>query len=88
MNKELFNMFFREKPISLIIEIEQAKMDTCASNLAKSINCTYSHVGKLLKIMEKSGTIQINKVGRIKLIRLTQKGDLIAKNIIATKELL
>lgn len=80
-NKEIFNVFFREKPAMMLVGLRNAKSDVYASSLAKQIDCTYSHVVKILQQMEKAGLINFNKEGRLKLLTLTKKGEEIAENI-------
>jgi len=81
-NKEIFNVFFREKPAMMLVNLKNAKENqTYASSLAKQIDCTYSHVVKILQQMERSGLINFEKQGRLKLLTLTKKGQEIADNI-------
>ena len=69
-NKEIFNVFFREKPAMMLVELRNAKTEVYASSLAKQIDCTYSHVVKILQEMEKAK----NEIENIKgiLIMLTK----------------
>ncbi|MBD3313699.1 winged helix DNA-binding protein [Candidatus Woesearchaeota archaeon] len=87
-NKEIFGVFFREKPALMLINLRNAKSEVYASNLAKQIDCTYSHVVKILQQMEKSGLINFNKQGRLKLLSLTKKGTEVADNIDKIRNLL
>jgi len=80
-NPKIFNVFFREKPTMMLVNLKNAKTNVYASSLAKSIDCTYSHVVKILQQMEKSGLINFDKKGRLKLLALTKKGNEIAENI-------
>ncbi|MBR9690341.1 winged helix DNA-binding protein [Candidatus Woesearchaeota archaeon] len=80
-NKEIFNVFFREKPAMMLVTLKNAKNEIYASSLAKVIDCTYSHVVKILQQMEKSGLVNFEKDGRLKLLTLTKKGDQVADNI-------
>lgn len=80
-NKEIFNVFFREKPAMMLVELRNAKSEVYASSLAKNIDCTYSHVVKILQQMEKEGLINFDKQGRLKLLELTKKGQEIANKI-------
>ena len=80
-NKEIFNVFFREKPAMMLVNLKNAKSQIYASSLAKQIDCTYSHVVKILQEMEKSGLINFEKQGRLKLLTLTKKGSEIAEHI-------
>jgi DNA-binding MarR family transcriptional regulator len=80
-NKEFFNVFFREKPAMMLINLYNAKNEVYASNLAKQVDCTYSHVVKILQQMQTAGLINFNKTGRLKLLSLTPKGKEVAENI-------
>jgi len=87
-NKEIFNVFFREKPAMMLVGLKNAKGETYASSLAKSIDCTYSHVVKILQEMEKANLINFEKQGRLKLLTLTKKGSDIAEHIDGVRSLL
>lgn len=80
-NKEIFNVFFREKPAMMLVGLKNAKSEIYASSLAKQIDCTYSHVVKILQQMETSGLISFDKQGRLKLLTLTKKGSEVAEHI-------
>lgn len=80
-NNKIFSVFFREKPTMMLLGLYNAKSEVYASSLAKQIDCTYSHVVKILQQMEKSGLVTFNKTGRLKLLTLTKKGEEIAANI-------
>ena len=77
----IFNVFFREKPAMMLVGLKNAKTEIYASSLAKQIDCTYSHVVKILQEMEKADLINFNKQGRLKLLNLTKKGYEVAENI-------
>lgn len=79
--KAIFSVFFREKPAMMLVNLKNAKNEVYASNLAKQIDCTYSHVVKILQQMEKAGLVNFNKQGRLKLLTLTKKGEDVAENI-------
>ena len=80
-NKAIFHVFFREKPVMLLISIANAKKAVYASSVAKMIDCTYSHVVKILQQMEESNLIKFERQGRLKLLTLTKKGQEIADYI-------
>ncbi len=80
-NKEIFNVFFREKPAMMLVELKNAKSEVYASSLAKQIDCTYSHVVKILQEMQREGLVNFDKQGRLKLLSLTKKGSEIASRI-------
>ncbi|MGM5480476.1 MAG: winged helix DNA-binding protein [Nanobdellota archaeon] len=72
--KQIFNVFFREKPALMLIELLKKNGEVYASSLAKSVDCTYSHVVKVLHDMQKAGLVTFEKRGRLKVLILTQKG--------------
>ena len=79
-NKEIFNVLFREKPAMMLVELKN-RPDAYASSLAKAVDCTYSHVVKILQEMEKAGLVNFEKQGRLKLLTLTKTGSEIADHI-------
>ncbi|MBU0628425.1 MAG: winged helix DNA-binding protein [Nanoarchaeota archaeon] len=81
VNGKVFNVFFREKPAMMLVNLKNTKDEIYASNLAKQIDCTYSHVVKILQEMEKAGLINFEKQGRLKLLTLTKKGQEVAEHI-------
>ena len=87
MDRKIFNVFFREKPAMMLVNLKNAKGEMYASHLAKTIDCTYSHVVKILQEMEKAGLINFEKQGRLKLLTLTKKGSEMAEHIDAIKSM-
>lgn len=65
----------------MLVELKNANANVYASVLAKQIDCTYSHVVKILQEMQKAELIRFKKEGRLKLLELTKKGSDIASNI-------
>lgn len=86
--EKIFNVFFREKPTMMLLGLYNSKGEVYASSLAKQIDCTYSHVVKILQQMESAGLVVFNKTGRLKLLSLTKKGEEVASNIDRIKNLL
>jgi predicted transcriptional regulator len=87
-DEKIFNVFFREKPAMMLVELKNAKTEMYASSLAKKIDCTYSHVVKILQEMEGSDLVKFNKQGRLKLLTLTKKGGEVADLITKIRHLL
>lgn len=83
--EKVFNIFFREKPAMMLLGLKNAKGAVYASSLAKQIDCTYSHVVKILQEMEQAELINFEKQGRLKLLTLTKKGNDIADHINGVK---
>ena len=88
VNEKIFNVFFREKPAMMLVNLKNAKSEVYASSLAKSIDCTYSHVVKILQEMERAGLINFDKQGRLKLLTLTKKGQEVAEHIDSIRNIL
>ena len=86
--KQIFEVFFREKPAMMLVKLKNANSQVYASVLAKQIDCTYSHVVKILQEMQKADLINFKKEGRLKLLELTQKGRDIAQNIESIRSML
>ena len=86
--KKIFDVFFREKPAMLLVELMNNNNEIYASVLAKQIDCTYSHVVKILQEMESANLVNFKKQGRLKLLELTKKGNEVAKHIEFIKNIL
>lgn len=85
---KIFGVFFRDKPALMLIVLKNAKQEVYASSLAKQIDCTYSHVVKILQQLEKEGLVNFNKQGRLKLLTLTEKGEQVAEHFDKLHQLL
>ena len=79
--KDNFDIFFRRKPALMLVSLKKNTRMRYGSILAKEVDCTYSHAVKILQTLEDLGLVGFEKKGRIKLIKLTKKGEEIAKHI-------
>ena len=79
--KKVFDVFLREKPAMLLIELLNNNGSTYASVLAKNIDCTYSHVIRILQEMQESDLVQVKKQGRMNVLELTTRGQDVARHI-------
>ena len=86
--KDIFEVFFRRKPAMILVALKNSNKNRYGSVLAKEVDCTYSHAVKILQEMEKAKLVNFEKMGRIKVIKLTESGEKIADNIGKIKELL
>jgi DNA-binding MarR family transcriptional regulator len=86
--KDNFDIFFRRKPALMLVALKKLSKARYGSILAKEVDCTYSHAVKILQTLEKLGLVTFEKKGRIKLIKLTKKGQDIAENIDSIKRAL
>lgn len=65
----------------MLVVLVNSDRDLYASALAKEVDCTYSHVVKVLQDMEKAGLLSFTRRGRLKIINLTSKGKKVATSI-------
>lgn len=72
-------MFFRIKPVKMIIALKSGPK--YATIIAKETDCTYSHTVKILDLFKEYGLVDFEKKGRIKIVKLTEFGDEIAKGM-------
>ncbi|MBI4438636.1 winged helix DNA-binding protein [Candidatus Woesearchaeota archaeon] len=72
----------------MLINLKNAKGEVYASSLAKTVDCTYSHVVKILQAMQKAGLVNFEKQGRLKLLTLTKSGSEVADHISGVMNLL
>jgi DNA-binding MarR family transcriptional regulator len=79
--KDNFDIFFRRKPALMLIALKKLSRARYGSILAKEVDCTYSHAVKILQTLEKLELVTFEKQGRIKLIKLTKRGQEVADNI-------
>ncbi len=82
-----FELFFRRKPAMMLIALRRVTKARYGSILAKEVDCTYSHAVKILQVLEKIGLVVFEKRGRIKIIKLTKKGQEVAAHIEAIKNI-
>ena len=76
---DLKKLFLRPKPVKIIIDLKRGPK--YATQISKDVDCTYSHVVKLLDEFEKLGLVAFKKQGRIKIIELTEDGQDLAHAI-------
>lgn len=86
--RDNFDIFFRRKPAMMLVALKRIARVRYGSVLAKEVDCTYSHAVKILQSLERLGLVGFEKKGRIKLIKLTKKGQEVADNIENIKRLI
>ncbi len=79
--KENFDIFFRRKPAMMLVSLKKNTRMRYGSILAKEVDCTYSHAVKILQTLEELKLVSFEKRGRIKVIKLTKKGQGVADAI-------
>jgi DNA-binding MarR family transcriptional regulator len=79
--KDNFDVFFRRKPAMMLVSLKKNTRMRYGSILAKEVDCTYSHAVKILQTLEELKLVVFEKRGRVKVIRLTKKGQEVADAI-------
>ncbi len=79
--KDNFDIFFRRKPALMLVSLKKNTRMRYGSILAKEVDCTYSHAVKILQTLEVLRLVDFEKRGRIKIIKLTKKGQEVADAI-------
>lgn len=71
----------------MLIALGKVSRAKYGSQLAKEVDCTYSHAVKILQSLEGLGLVSFEKKGRIKIIKLTRKGAEVAEHISSIRKL-
>ena len=72
-------LFFRIKPVKMLTSLKVGPK--YATIIAKETDCTYSHTVKMLDLFQEYGLVEFEKKGRIKIIKLTEFGEDVAKGM-------
>jgi len=76
----LQTLILHDKPTGIIMSLKGSE-GKYASVLSKENDCTYTHTLKILGILEENDIITSSKEGRIKFIKLTDKGEDVAHEL-------
>lgn len=87
MGKDLFYLFFRDKPANVLLALLGTPEENYASSISKEVDCTYPHIVKILAEFKQAGLIEVSSKGRLKPISLTPKGKKIALKLREAKTL-
>jgi len=72
-----FSYFLHVKPIKILISLRSGPK--YVTLIAKEVDMTYSHAIKLLDIFNELGLVEFEEKGRIKMVKLTDSGEEIAR---------
>ncbi len=72
------NPFFQEKSRDVLLNLGESG-GAYVTEVSRAINGTYAHVFNIIKDFEKLGIVSSKKEGRIKFVKLTEKGSELAK---------
>jgi len=87
-NGEEYSFFLQEKPKNILIYLKKENKPLYTSIIAKEVNTTYAHTFNVLKNLEKLKLVTFKESGRIKLVKLTELGDEVARVLINLIDLL
>lgn len=81
LQKEKFasKLFLRPKPVRMLVSLKSGPK--YATIVAKEVDCTYSHTVKLLDLFKVLGLVDFEKKGRIKIVKLTEIGEDLARGM-------
>jgi predicted transcriptional regulator len=74
-------IIFKDKQARILLSLRASEQELYISSLAKMTNTTYVHACKFLKECEAAGITVGERHGKIKVIKLTDKGKKIAEMI-------
>jgi predicted transcriptional regulator len=78
--KDLKTLIFHTKPVSVLTLLTQEKK-WYISELARESKQTYVYATKIVKLLEKNNIVTITREKKKKIVKLTEKGEKIAKMI-------
>ena len=76
------NILLKEKQANILVALMDASQSWYISSLAKAANTTYVHACNFLVECEKLGLTSSEKHGKIKTIKLTEKGKDVAERLV------
>jgi len=86
MEKETkLDIFLNKKVTDIMITLKKIRVNKCCSNISRKADCTKTHTKLILQKLENSGLVQIEKMGRINKVTLTNKGNEVADVLIAIR---
>lgn len=77
----LRDALLREKPAEILVFIGRDNEPKYVTQISKAVDCTFSHVIRLLETFRDLALVEFQKVGRMKLVRLTPDGRDIAHDL-------
>lgn len=78
---DFYSLLLKEKQAKMLAALSNGAQEWNISTLAKASDTTYVHVSRFVSACEKIGLIESVRHGRVKSIKLTQKGSEVASSI-------
>ena len=88
MANEFNNILFKGKQAKIIMALSDKNQRWYLATLAKRANATYVHTSKFIAKCQELGIVEAEVHGKIKTLRLTEKGQSIANNLISIASML
>jgi predicted transcriptional regulator len=74
IQKNIFEiLFLHPKPVKMLTSLKNEDI-RYATQVSKTVDCTYSHTVKVLEMFKQLGLVEFEKKGRVKLVKLTDNG--------------
>jgi len=71
----------REKPAEMLVFLGKGTEPKYVTQVSKATDCTYSHVIKILDMFRELGLLEFQKIGRMKIVKLTPDGSDVAHDL-------
>lgn len=72
-------IFLHSKPVRMLTMLNGDGV-RYATQVSKTVDCTYSHTVKVLEMFRKMNLVTFEKKGRVKIIKLTSDGEDLAQD--------
>lgn len=73
------DIFLHKKPARIMVHLNNPARDNYTSQIAREIDCTYSHAVRITHKLEETGLVKTREEGRKKILELTNTGEEIAE---------
>jgi DNA-binding MarR family transcriptional regulator len=87
-NEDFYSLFLQEKPRKILVYLKKENKQLYIAMISKNVNATYAHTFNVLKRLENLNLVSFKESGRIKLVKLTELGEEVAKVILNLMDLL
>lgn len=87
-DEEPYGFFLQEKPKKILIYLKKENKPLYTSIISREVSTTYAHTFNVLKRLEELKLVSFKESGRIKLVKLTELGDEVARVMINLADLL
>jgi predicted transcriptional regulator len=84
----MFRAFLREKPVRILTTLKNTETSWHLSKIARATETTYVYVTKFVSDLSRKGLVIIEPKGKMRIVKLTEKGAKIANMLEELKQLL